>query len=190
MDKYNIEEESWKDIEGYEGLYQISNLGRVKSLSRDIQMNGYIKRSKMTYLRFSRLPYGYLTVALSKRSIKKQFYIHRLVALYFVDNPNKYNEVNHIDEDKENNSYLNLEWCTRKQNMNHGSVMKRINAHPNTIASKKKGIKVVGINVKNGHKVSFNSLSEAGRNGFTQSGISRTLSGEQPNHKGYKWIRE
>src|SRR5699024_10761196 len=119
MDKYNIEEESWKDIEGYEGLYQISNLGRVKSLSRDIQMNGYIKRSKMTYLRFSRLPYGYLTVALSKRSIKKQFYVHRLVALYFVDNPNKYNEVNHIDEDKENNYFLNLEWCTRKQNMNH-----------------------------------------------------------------------
>ena len=120
--KFN--KESWKDIEGYEGLYQISNLGKVRSLNRIVQgTNDYFQKG----IELKPIDNGkYLFVTLRKNGNKKIFYIHRLVAEYFVDNPNNYNEVNHIDENKHNNSYNNLEWCTHKYNANYGTRNERI----------------------------------------------------------------
>lgn len=100
--------EIWKDIKGYEGLYQISNLGRVKSYKRNniILKPGKTKR-------------GYMVVSLcSKKSIKK-VYIHRLVAQSFIKNINSFEQVNHIDGDKANNKVDNLEWVSAKDNVIH-----------------------------------------------------------------------
>ena len=95
--------EIWKDIKGYEGLYQISNLGNVKSL----------KTNKNLYYSKSR---NYLRVSLNKNGIRKGCSIHRLVAQTFIPNPNNYPCVNHKDCNGNNNKVNNLEWCTYKQN--------------------------------------------------------------------------
>lgn len=99
--------EVWKDIKGYEGLYQVSNLGNVKSLRK----NRYLKIN--TYSEYDK-------VVLYKNKKASIFYIHRLVAENHIDNPNNYNCVNHKDENKRNNRIDNLEWCTRLYNCNYG----------------------------------------------------------------------
>ena len=110
--------EIWKDIEGYEGLYQVSNKGRIKSLN-------YKRTGKEGILKGKADKNGYLIVFLYKNRKPKPFLIHRLVAEAFIPNVNDLPEVNHIDENKENNHVENLEWCTRKYNMNYGTRTKR-----------------------------------------------------------------
>ena len=109
--------EIWKDIEGYEGRYQISNLGRVKSLSRTIDVGGKFKRFQPErILKPSKGVKGYLLVELYKNNCSKMKRVHRLVAESFIPNPKKLLSVNHIDENKENNTMENLEWCTDRYN--------------------------------------------------------------------------
>ena len=102
-------QEIWKPIPYYENLYEVSNLGNVKSLRNKIILKPFLTR-------------GYFSVNLSKDGICKTFLIHRLVALAFIPNPNNYKEVNHKDEIKTNNNVDNLEWCTREYNMSYGKA--------------------------------------------------------------------
>ena len=111
--------EIWKDIEGYEGLYQISSYGRIKSL-RDHHGN---YREKI--LKQGTRKDGYKNTALSKDGKLKTYSVHRLVAAAFLDNPNNYPCVNHKDEQKYNNYVENLEWCTSKYNCNYGTKSER-----------------------------------------------------------------
>lgn len=106
--------EIFKDIKGYEGLYQISNFGNVKSLQRDKEklLRQYIKR-------------GYFQVGLSKEGTVAWKSVHRLVAEAFIDNPDNLPQVNHKDEDKTNNRVDNLEWCTADYNNKYGTRTKR-----------------------------------------------------------------
>lgn len=113
MHQKKIMEEIWKDIEGYEGLYQVSNLGRVKSLRRNIILKIKIERN------------GYEKVVLTVNSIHKDYYIHRLVATAFISNPDNLPQVNHKDENKTNNCVDNLEWCTPKYNTNYGTCIRK-----------------------------------------------------------------
>lgn len=108
--------EIFKDIKGYEGLYQVSNMGNVKSLNK----------RKGRILKPQKDSDGYLQVNLYKQGKLKHHKIHRLVAQAFIDNPNNYEEVNHRDEDKTNNNVTNLEWCTRLYNHNYGTINQRI----------------------------------------------------------------
>ena len=102
-------QEVWKDIKGYEGLYQISNTGKVKGLKRNKVLKPILQRS------------GYYYVDLQR----KRRLVHRLVAEAFIDNPDNLPEVNHKDENKLNNSVENLEWCDSKYNANYGTRNKR-----------------------------------------------------------------
>lgn len=111
-------QEIWKDIKNYEGLYQISNLGRVKSLKTWIrQYNNYVEKERL--LKPCVNSVGYYIVVLYKDKHKKTFSLHRLIAQAFIPNPNNYPQINHIDGNKKNFNINNLEWCTQSYNMIH-----------------------------------------------------------------------
>lgn len=107
--------EVWKDVVSYEGLYKVSNIGRVKSL-----------KGTEKILKTHQVRDGYLTVMLYKDKIPKRMSVHRLVAIAFIPNKNNYPFVNHKDENKKNNHVENLEWCTNEYNMSYGTLGERI----------------------------------------------------------------
>lgn len=107
-----IEKEEFRDIPGYEGLYEVSNLGRVRRDGRILKPS---KNKK-----------GYLLVSLFKNGIERKAYIHRLVAQSFLPNPSNFPCINHKDENKTNNIIDNLEWCDHQYNNNYGTRNERI----------------------------------------------------------------
>ena len=119
-----MSKEVWRDIEGYEGLYQVSNMRRVKSLN-------YRRSGKERILKRLKNKWGYLFVHLQKDGKQKGCKLHRLVAQAFIPNPENLPEVNHKDEDKNNNTVDNLEWCTRKYNCNYGARNEKVSKSKN-----------------------------------------------------------
>ncbi len=102
---FNMEEEIWKEVRDYEGIYWVSNKGRIRNRSKII-----VSREKG----------GYKRISLSKSGKKRSFAVHRLVAFSFLPKPKEgRNEINHIDGVRNNNAPCNLEWCTRKENIKH-----------------------------------------------------------------------
>lgn len=114
-----IQVEVWKDVLGYEGIYQVSNEGRVKSLPRRVNTYQGGRVTKKRFMAAKDNGKGYKYVDLSNEGIVTRNYIHRLVAYSFIPNPENKPEVNHIDGDKANNSVENLEWATRRDNIEH-----------------------------------------------------------------------
>lgn len=185
-----MENEIWKDIEGYEGLYQVSNLGRVKSLERKVlTKNGSYRSHKERIVAISRTGNihkdgsYYLKVVLTKNSIRKNFILHRLVAKYFCNNPNpeKYTEVNHIDENKHNNKASNLEWCDRKINNHHSLITEKLNE------AKKKA--VLQYSLSGEFIAEFSGIREAAREvGLkTHKHIGECCHGREKTAGGYIW---
>ena len=135
--------ENWRDIVGYEGLYQVSNLGMIKSLDRIVSCRwGQNKRLNGNLLSMTPDPDGYLSVALSKQGKRKTYRVHKLVAQAFIPNPEKLPSINHKDENKTNNNVKNLEWCTVKYNNNYKDRQQKI-------AQKRKGVELPKIRGKN-----------------------------------------
>jgi hypothetical protein len=116
-------DEEWRDIEGFEGVYQISSFGRVKSLSRK---NSYGRKIGEKTIKSHEMRGGYLRIVLHKDGSRKSCLIHRLVAKTFVPNPHNLPIINHKDENTNNNMPSNLEWCSNKYNINYGTRNKRL----------------------------------------------------------------
>lgn len=167
--------EIWKDIPGYEGLYQVSSYGRVKSLGRKKGgglCDAYIGNEDK---------HGYICVTLSKNGKIKHYQVHRLVAALFLEKVDGKNFVNHKDENRSNNHATNLEWCTAKENANYGNRNHKL--------SVKNGRPVVC--VETGRE--FHSASFAAKVlGLSQSHISSCCRGERNTTGGYhfKYVEE
>lgn len=128
-------EELWLDIPDYENKYQISNLGRVRSLMVwDVSHRQYVSRKSPLILAPNDNGHGYKQIMLRKNGKKKPFYIHRLVAEAFCENPEKKPTINHLDHNRSNNRADNLQWCTQKENVRYSSYLMR---HPKKIAPSK-----------------------------------------------------
>jgi hypothetical protein len=169
----HISKEFWRDVMGYEGLYQISNLGRLRSLSRHGSRTEQILKRRIKH-------HGYDWARLSQNGIAKEFAVHRLVAIAFLDNPLDLPEVNHKDENKLNNRVNNLEWCTRIYNMNYGTARKRM-ADKNSKAVIQKDL--TGKNIKIWH--SANEVQK--QTGFLNGNISRCCNSKRKTAYGFKW---
>ncbi len=141
--------EEWKPVTNYEGIYEVSSQGRVKSLKQNASRRKRILKPCAKN--------GYLSVNLFKDGACKHAYIHRLVAEAFINNPDNLKEVNHKDCDKTNNSVSNLEWCSRKQNLEH---------------SYKNGLKRTGEN-HGGHKLTQEQVDEIRSSSLSQKELAK-----------------
>lgn len=177
----NSEHEIWKPIKNYEGWYEISDYGRVRSLGRFVNHpnKGFKSFRKGKIISPGKTKDGYLFVRISKNQKIKNIRINRLVAQTFISNPNDYPQVNHKDEDKTNNRASNLEWCTAKYNANYGSRNKQI--------TKKISKKVAQLTLDGQVKHVWSSAHECARNGFNYGDICACCRGERNVHKGYRW---
>ena len=173
--------EIWKNIKGYEGLYQVSDQGRVKSLERIIiKKDGRKFTVKERVLKPGVTKDGYLIVALHAGDKQKTLTVHRLVCTAFHENLENKPCVNHINENKTDNRASNLEWCTYKENNNHGTRVARVT---------KTRSKPVGQYTLDSELVKvWASPREAERQGgFDSSTISNVANGKRKTHKGFIW---
>lgn len=121
------DKEFWKDIQAYEGLYQISNFGRIKRLERESKYKHSKRGLKEKIMVLNKNKHGYRFIKLVNDGLVKTHSVHRLVAIHFISNIENLPEVNHKDGDKNNNEHSNLEWCSRANNMNHAYENSLIN---------------------------------------------------------------
>lgn len=196
MANLDFTNEQWKDIVGYEGLYQVSDMGRVKSLRKNKIMsphsNGTSKHQKVEL---------YLNNKVDRR------FVHRLVAETFIDNPSKLPCVNHKDENPENNRLSNLEWCTYKYNTNYGTARERmVKNHDYALStckrledknigqkiSKAKCKPVIQLSLDGEYIKSYPGAKIAGQffGKNTGASISSACRGEQKSAFGFKWVYE
>ena len=172
--------EIWKDIEGYEGLYQVSNLGRVKSLGRYINNNGGLYFRKEKIMKVCKDKKGYNVCGLSKNNNPKTLKVHRLVASAFIPNPNNLPQVNHRNEDKTDNRVDNLEWCDNDYNRNYGTRNKRA-----SVSCRKT---ILQISLEGDLLRKWDSAIEVEKElGFNNSSITKCCKGKQKTCGGYKW---
>lgn len=151
----------WKDIEGYEGLYQINNNAEIKSLSRIIK-SGYNRKIKEKILKPQLNTNGYYSISLHKDNKIVKKLVHVLVALAFLPNPNNLTQVNHIDGNKLNNKINNLEWCTNRENTCHFYKKKnKTSKYIGVYKSKNKWVAQIMINNKIKHIGRFSEENEA-----------------------------
>lgn len=185
-------EEIWKDIKGYEGIYQVSTYGRIKNSSGKVLKQTIAK--------------GYYYISLNKNHKASTKSVHRIVALTFLPNGySKKKEVNHIDENKLNNKLNNLEWCTHKYNMNYGTIIERTSEtrYKNKLikygyATKKpikkrkysypKRNKIIQLTIDGLKIVDYDSISQAEKAlNISHGNIHKCLKGQIKTCGGYKW---
>lgn len=180
MKDCNTNTTMWKDILGYEGLYKVSDSGDVYN----------IKSKRKLKLTVSDA--GYHKVNLRNNGSVKTHLVHRLVALSFIPNPKEKPQVNHIDEDSLNNSLSNLEWCTPKENCNHGTRLERIrNLIDYEVVAKKNSKPIIQMNMQGQIVMRWDSITACkNKLGYDKSNIVKVLKGKAKTSYGYKWTYE
>ena len=157
--------EVWRDISEYEGLYQVSNLGRVKSLGND----KFKKEKILKPGNNGKNKDGYFFVYLYKKGIKKMYFVHRLIAEAFLENPDNLPVVNHMDQNKQNNRVDNLEYCTISYNTRY-SLNKKVGCYKDG-----KLIKV------------YDAARDVDKDGFNHGNVCSVLKGRYKSSGGFQW---
>jgi len=173
--------EVWKDVVGYEGLYEVSNSGKVRMLRNG---NSHYMAEK----RCQKNNKGYLTTMLSNKDrSRKRWLVHRLVAIAFLPNPNNYPYINHKDENKENNSVDNLEWCDNRYNVLY-SLERHERATPNTRNGKRKHMRVIQCTMDGEVIREWENAREVFREtGMSDCSVTSCCLGKRNMAYGYKW---
>lgn len=177
--------EEWRDIEGYEGLYQVSDQGRVKSLERKVRHGRGIELTIKERILKPNVTYkNYLQVGLCTGGKQKMHKVHRLVCQAFHENPDNKPQVNHINEDKADNRASNLEWCTMRENLNHGT--RNIRAGK---AISKANSKPLGQYTRDGDLVKIwpSTIEVQRQTGFSRGNISLAANGKYKQAYGFIW---
>ena len=185
--------EVWRDIEGYEGLYQVSNLGNIKSLAFGPKNHPNVQPQERL-LKISKSSTGYMHVQLYKEGISSTKLVHKLVASTFIDNPYNKPEVNHIDSNRTNNNVENLEWVTRTENMRHAAnnrIRKQTNQNNKESRIKKRGKYQVLQYTPDGKFVNiWNSVSDVVEfYKCDKYGIYRSIAGKNKTSICYRWLK-
>jgi hypothetical protein len=178
----NLNNEVWDWVKGYENFYQVSNLGKVRSVDRYVKTNNNQTRFYKGQLLSQGLgKNGYYIVALTMNKVQTTKTVHRLVAETFVFNPNDLPMVNHIDENKMNNTYKNLEWCTQSYNNSYGTKIAR--------SAIKKAKPVCQIDISTNRVIrTYPSIRAAEKAfGVKDANISAVCKGTRKTVLGYKW---
>lgn len=173
--------EVWKDVVGYEGFYQVSNEGNVRSVERIVPFGNRTRTVPSKTRVQAKDKRGYSTVMLSKNNKLKNAKVHRLVAEAFIDNPDALPEVNHKDENKQNNHVSNLEWCEHIYNTVYGTKLER--------QREKKSIPIIQFDKKGNKLKEYDSAMQAEHevNGKFTGNINKCLKGEIKTAFGYIW---
>lgn len=192
FDTKDLEGEIWKSIPEYEGLYVISNKGRVKSLERDIETSNRIIHKSEQILTPILTNTGYYKIQLSDKNgdrKRKGFFIHRLVAFAFIENPNNYPYVDHIDANPTNNCVENLRWVTPEMNMANELTRQALSdSLKGQLINRTWNCRAIA-QLKDGILVNtYPSVAEATRQGYSNSAIFKCLSRKQNKHKGFTWM--
>lgn len=195
--------EIWRDVDGYENIYKVSNIGNIKSLN-------YKNTKKEKLLKQCVDKGGYLRVTLSKNGKEKLKIVHRLIAKAFIPNPNNLPEVNHKDEDKTNNKINNLEWCDRLYNVNYGTILQRKSENTKGEKNHNYGKKFseetirklseshkgnIPVNIKKVYRYDldgkfikeYERLKYVEEDGFNFKGVNNVCLGKSITYKGYFW---
>ncbi|RXS51441.1 NUMOD4 motif-containing HNH endonuclease [Lactococcus lactis] len=171
----------WKLVKGFEGQYEVSNTGLIKSLRGTTERIMKPRRKKIIKKDGS-VEDGYEELILSNKGVRYSKLVHRLVAEAFIPNPQIKPEVNHIDEDKGNNSVENLEWNTHEENSNHGTK--------NIRSANKQSMAVIGVDECGNIVEIHSSIRSAERlTGFGHSNISACSNGKIAKYKGLEWFK-
>jgi len=171
--------ETWKDVEGYEGIYQVSNTGKVRNI---------IKCRPVKTKKNNR---DYVQIRLYKNGEVEHWLLHRLVAKHFIDNPESLPQVNHKDEDKDNNNYTNLEWCDNTYNRHYGTGIARMAMNHDYEKMARRLYKPIhqydkeGNHIKRWESIQSASLHLAGKK--DAGAISACLRGKNKTAYGYVW---
>ena len=171
--------EIWKEIPGYEGYFEVSNLGNFRSMDRMVKYkNKGLRKYPGKPLKVEQMQDGYQSIVLMKEAIKKRYMCHRLVALTFIDNPNNLPYVNHKDGDKTNNKVENLEWCTAKEN----------DSHARSSGLKHQEKPIIAKNNETNETLTFKSVTKTRAFlGINKGTISKVLNGNRNQTHGYKF---
>lgn len=180
--------EEWRDVVGYEGLCQVSDLGRVKGVARKVNRNGHMVSVPERFLNQSDNTNGYLRVNLSNGNHVKQAFVHRLVAEAFVDNPKGYKYIDHLDSDRHNNKPDNLVWCTQSENIAAAYSRGRRKYVPMSDEARVRVTKTIAKPVVRSDGKIYPSVTSAARDlGVTMAMVSHVLNGRAQTALGYSF---
>lgn len=184
--------ERWAAIKGYEGLYEVSNTGKIRSLDRLVSrpQGNFVKKGRILKCNLNNK--GYFRVQLIDSSGgKKQLFVHRLVADAFIPHDACDNVVNHLDFNPQNNNVENLEWTTSMGNSQYsaerGRMINKVRSAKVAEMQRKNGRPVIGKNIITGEEITFRWLNECSSQGFQPSCVSNCCQNKRTKHKGYIW---